>query len=188
MGYFFVSFNVHICVVCEDPLLMGVSRARFFVKNVLYYSPMANKKLKKVANDCLVKSLKKRKEKKPHIALSFDSLVSKLQQVIEAFPDNCDNCNTKNHQNGTTTYFHTVVTPVIVKPGNNWVIALAPEFITPQDGHDKQDCENAAAKRWIERNGPWLKKLGVTLTADDLYCKQPICELILEQGLNFVLA
>jgi hypothetical protein len=76
---------------------------------------------------------------------------------------------------------------VILKPGSNRVIALAPEFITPQDGHNKQDCENAAAKRWIEKNGPWLKKLGITLTGDDLYCKQPICELILEEGLNFIL-
>ena len=25
------------------------------------------------------------------------------------------------------------------------VIPLVPEFIVPQDGHDKQDCENAAA-------------------------------------------
>jgi len=266
---------------------------------------MAKKKLKKVANDSLVKSLIKRKaKKKPHIALSFDSLVKKLHEAIETFPDirtgknlskkfedaalggfavfftqnpsflayqttmqetkgynnaqslfgiteilsdnhirnlldavapdfvfpvfsyifnvlnksgyldeefrsfnnnivisldgtqyfssktiHCDNCNTKDHQNGTTTYSHTVVTPVIVKPGKNRVIALAPEFITPQDGHDKQDCENAAAKRWLEKNASdsWLKELGVTLTGDDLYCNQPICELILEKGLDFIL-
>ena len=49
---------------------------------------MAKNKLKKVANDSLVKSLIKRKLKKPYIALSFDSLVNKLHQAIETFPDN----------------------------------------------------------------------------------------------------
>ena len=40
---------------------------------------MAKNKLKKVANDSLVKSLIKRKaKKKPHIALSFNSLVKKI--------------------------------------------------------------------------------------------------------------
>lgn len=99
----------------------------------------------------------------------------------------CDNCNKKHHKNGKITYFHSVLTPVILKPGSNRVIALAPEFITPQDGEGKQDCENAAGKRWLRANGVWLKQLGVTITADDLYCKQPICELILKEGLDFIL-
>ena len=81
----------------------------------------------------------------------------------------CDSCSQTHHQNGSITYSHHVVTPVIVKPGNNKVIALIPEFITPQDGHDKQDCENAAAKRCIRTYGAKLKELGVTLTGDDLY-------------------
>lgn len=55
----------------------------------------------------------------------------------------------KTHQNGTTSYSHSVITPVIVSPDNNKVISLEPEFIFPQDGNQKQDCENAAAKRWI---------------------------------------
>ena len=43
----------------------------------------------------------------------------------------CDNCLTKNHKNGTTTYYHSAVTPVIVCPGKNEVISLEPEFIIP---------------------------------------------------------
>lgn len=42
---------------------------------------------------------------------------------------------------GETRYFHSVLTPVIVQPGHPQVITLEPEFIVPQDGHDKQDCE-----------------------------------------------
>lgn len=99
----------------------------------------------------------------------------------------CQNCNTKNHKNGTTTYYHTAITPVFVAPGNNQVISSPPEFITPQDGHTKQDCENAAAKRWLNQYGPVYKELGITILGDDLYCKQPIISLIIDQGFSFIL-
>jgi hypothetical protein len=49
------------------------------------------------------------------------------------------------------TYSHTVITPVVVAPGNDTVIPLEPEFVVPQDGHEKQDCETAAAKRWLRQ-------------------------------------
>ncbi len=99
----------------------------------------------------------------------------------------CENCNQKRHKDGTISFSHTVITPVIVAPGNNKVISLQPEFITPQDGHNKQDCENAAAKRWICQNAPAIKHLGITILGDDLYCKQSLCVLMIEQGLDFIL-
>lgn len=99
----------------------------------------------------------------------------------------CENCTVTNHRNGTTTYSHTAITPVFVKPGCNKVISLAPEFIVPQDGSKKQDCENTAAKRWLKQYGPFLKELGSTILGDDLYCKQPVCEAIKLQGLDFIL-
>jgi hypothetical protein len=63
---------------------------------------------------------------------------------------------------------------------------LEPEFIKKQDGQQKQDCENAAVKRWLDKNHQ--KKYGypVTLLGDDLYSRQPICELALKQGYNFI--
>lgn len=99
----------------------------------------------------------------------------------------CKNCSVKEHKNGTKTYFHTVITPVFVAPGNDKVISLAPEFITPQDGQKKQDCENAACKRWLNEYAPRYKHLGITVLGDDLYCKHPVCSLILEHELDFIL-
>ena len=99
----------------------------------------------------------------------------------------CDQCSVKHHKNGTTTYFHTAITPVIVAPGNPRVIPLEPEFITPQDGHKKQDCENTAGKRWLLQHGRRYSALGVTILGDDLYCNQPLCEAMLAEGLNFIL-
>jgi hypothetical protein len=99
----------------------------------------------------------------------------------------CQNCSHKTASNGVTTYFHSAITPVIVAPGNSRVIALEPEFITPQDGHEKQDCEQAAAKRWINEHAEQYASKKVTISADDLHCKQPFCELLLDWGFNFVL-
>ena len=98
----------------------------------------------------------------------------------------CDNCLTKKHRNGTTTYYHSALLPVVVAPGNSRVIPLAPEFIGPQDGNDKQDCENAAGKRWINGKGTEYSNLGVTVLGDDLFSRQPICQLVLDKNLNFI--
>jgi hypothetical protein len=98
----------------------------------------------------------------------------------------CDNCTVKNHRNGKTSYSHTVVTPVIVSPTQKRILPLAPEFITPQDGHDKQDCETAAAKRWIDQYGEQYRAHQVTLLGDDLYSRQPLCEHAIAAGLNFI--
>ena len=53
---------------------------------------------------------------------------------------NCPHCNCRNHRNGTVTYYHQVVTPVIVSPVKKQVISFPPEFIKKEDGKTKQDC------------------------------------------------
>src|SRR5262247_4690262 len=58
----------------------------------------------------------------------------------------CPNCLTRQLANGQTLYDHTAITPVIVCPGQSQVLALPPEYIMPQDGQAKQDCEQAAGK------------------------------------------
>lgn len=99
----------------------------------------------------------------------------------------CDNCSYKTHPDGTITYFHTAITPVIVKAGENRVIALPQEFIWPQDGHDKQDCERASAKRWIEKHIVLFEDWQVAISGDDLFSNQPFCELLLDKKCNFIL-
>jgi hypothetical protein len=99
----------------------------------------------------------------------------------------CQNCLTRQLSNGQTLYYHTAITPVVVCPGHSQVIALAPEYIMPQDGHEKQDCEQAAGKRWITHHADALVAPHVTLLGDDLYSKQPFCALALHQGFNFIL-
>ena len=99
----------------------------------------------------------------------------------------CPHCSTRTHADGHVTYFHTVLTPVVVKPGEERVIPLPPEFVHPQDGAAKQDCELNAAKRWLEACGGQYSPLGATILGDDLYSHEPFCRAVLEQHLNFIL-
>lgn len=98
----------------------------------------------------------------------------------------CEQCLTKQHSNGTVTYAHQVLTPILASPTKPQVIPLPPEFISRQDGQTKQDCEINAAKRWLTQWGTDYIPLGVTFLGDDLYCHQPFCQAVLEAGANFL--
>ena len=98
----------------------------------------------------------------------------------------CQCCSHTQHKDGSITYFHQALLPVIVAPENPHVISLPPEFITPQDGHDKQDCEVQAAKRWITQHQDWFGTIPVTLLGDDLYAHQPLCQDCLSCNFNFI--
>jgi len=98
----------------------------------------------------------------------------------------CANCQHRTTAKGEATYYHTAITPVVVAPGRSQVISLVPEYIMPQDGHDKQDCERMAAKRWVKQQASRFKPHSVTLLGDDLYSNQPLCQLILEHKVNFI--
>ncbi len=99
----------------------------------------------------------------------------------------CQNSLRRQLSNGQTLYYHTAITPVIVCPGHSPVITLAPEYSMPQDGHDKQDCEQAAGKRWMTQHATTLVHHHVTLMGDDLCSKEPFCSLALHHGFNFIL-
>ena len=66
----------------------------------------------------------------------------------------CQSCSRRMRSDGTEENFHTFLGATIVTPGEHKVFCLPPEFIQPQDGDKKQDCELKAAKRWFERVAP----------------------------------
>jgi hypothetical protein len=98
----------------------------------------------------------------------------------------CDQCTRYEREEGTE-YAHMVLAGVLVAPGHQQVIALEPEYILPQDGHDKQDCEQAAIKRWVKRNAGRFADWQVTILTDDLHSHQPLCQLLLEHQLHFIM-
>ena len=98
----------------------------------------------------------------------------------------CPHCSCIRHAEGHVTHFHSAITPVIVSPGHSQVIALRPEFIQPQDGQIKQDCEIAAAKRWLGLHAQRYGTGNLTLLGDDLYAHEPFCRQVLLQGFHFL--
>ena len=98
----------------------------------------------------------------------------------------CPQCSTQTQAGGKRKYFHALLAAALVAPGHNRVVPLPPEFIVPQDGHDKQDCESRAARRWLERHGARLARLDPVYLGDDLYSCQPICRAVRATGGHFL--
>jgi hypothetical protein len=53
------------------------------------------------------------------------------------------------------------------------VVPLFPEFIAPQDGAEKQDCERNAVKRWHDQHDDRLRGLRPVYLGDDLFAANP---------------
>ena len=83
-------------------------------------------------------------------------------QYCSAKAMHCPHCLTRQRTNDQTLSYHSAITPVVVCPGRSQVLALPPESIMPQDGHDKQDCERAAGKRWLAKHAKHVAPHGVT--------------------------
>ncbi len=98
----------------------------------------------------------------------------------------CPNCSCLHHASGQLTHYHSAITPVIVSPGHSQVVPLRPEFIIPQDGQVKQDCEINAAKRWLAAHAERYATGNDTLLGDDLYAHQPFCRQVLLHGFHFL--
>jgi len=90
----------------------------------------------------------------------------------------CDHCSHRQDRTGVTHYYHSAIIPVLVKPDSAHVLSLPPECIVPQDGHEKQDCERAAVKRWLRQHQHRYQPRTVTFLGDDLYANQPLCQLV----------
>ena len=99
----------------------------------------------------------------------------------------CPQCSHRRRSDGGTEYFHAFLGATLVAPGHSRVLPLPPEFITPQDGAEKQDCERAAAKRWLAKHAAALARFRPVFLGDDLYACQPIASAIRDAGASFIL-
>src|SRR5271155_2082144 len=104
-----------------------------------------------------------------HVLIAFDGTEYHRSTKLH-----CACCSTRKRSGGTTEYFHALVAATLVAPGHSRVVPLEPEFVVPQDGHDKQDCESMAARRWLAAHGPSYARLDPVYLGDDLYSRQPL--------------
>jgi hypothetical protein len=98
----------------------------------------------------------------------------------------CQHCSTRVRSNGGREYYHAMLAATLVAPGHDKVVPLEPEFIVPQDGAEKQDCENQAAKRWLAAHGPRYAALNPVYLGDDLFSRQPLCQAVRDAGGHFI--
>jgi hypothetical protein len=116
-----------------------------------------------------------------HVLIAFDGT-----EYFRSTELHCPSCSTRKRSGGKSEYFHTVVAATLVAPGHNRVVPLEPEFVVPQDGHDKQDCESMAARRWLAAHGSHYAALDPIYLGDDLYSRQPTCQAVLATGSHFL--
>jgi hypothetical protein len=116
-----------------------------------------------------------------HVLIALDGSEYFCSQNIH-----CPQCSRRARANGKTEYFHAMLGATLVAPGHQQVVPLPPEFIAPQDGADKQDCENRAAHRWIEKHAAKYANLNPVYLGDDLFSHQPLCQDVLTQGAHFI--
>jgi len=136
--------------------------------------------------DCVYQALQRGGHLNPFQYLGGLLIALDGTEYFDSHKLHCESCSSRTHKNGSVTYFHGAILPVIVAPEHSQVISLAPELITPQEGYEKQDCEVAAAKRWVTTHASNFAGQPVTLLGDDLYSHQPMCETILASGMNFI--
>ncbi len=129
----------------------------------------------------------------PEVLTPFQRLGGRILIALDGTEHHCSRkvhcarCSTRKRSDGATEYFHAFLGASIVAPGHQHVLPLAPEFIAPQDGAEKQDCERNAAKRWLARHGMSLGHLRPVFLGDDLFACQPIAEAVQAEAGNFIL-
>lgn len=99
----------------------------------------------------------------------------------------CPKCREKHHRDGSTSYYHQMLSGALVHPDYKVVLPFAPEPIMKTDGQKKNDCERRAAERFLDgltREHPHLK---VIITGDGLFSNGPFVKRLQARGHAFIL-
>ena len=97
----------------------------------------------------------------------------------------CPKCLTKKHGE-TITYQHHVLQAALMHPDLKQVIPIMAEPIQNESGeYKKQDCETNAAKRLLPQLRKDYPKMGLIITGDDLFSRQPMIEAVLKENFHY---
>ena len=102
----------------------------------------------------------------------------------------CDNCLVTTVKDGEgkkhKAYYHKVLEAKIIL-SDSIVISLGTEFIENEsEDVEKQDCENAAAKRLLERIKKEYPRLCICIQGDGLYGVEPLMKLCKGYGWKYL--
>ncbi len=99
----------------------------------------------------------------------------------------CENCCVKNHRDGSKTYYHQMLSAVIVHPDYSPVFPLLLEPILKQDGAKKNDCEHSALKRLLVNLRKAHPHMKLIVTLDGLYADGVIIQLLKSLDIRFII-
>ena len=99
----------------------------------------------------------------------------------------CVNCLQTNHQDGSITYSHSMLSAVIAHPEKKVVLPLCEEPIIQQDGVTKNDCELNASKRLLKKVRTRHLAEKFIRVEDALYANGPHIKEIQTNGDKFII-
>lgn len=102
----------------------------------------------------------------------------------------CENClkrvYNKNEEDEKTVYYHYVLEAKLVV--GDIVISLESEFVENEEENvEKQDCELRAFYRMAKRIKKEYPKLPIIISADALYCVEPVIEVCRENKWEYII-
>lgn len=99
----------------------------------------------------------------------------------------CENCCQKNHRDGRVSYYHQLMSAVMVHPDSKVVMPLASEAITKQDGAKKNDCERNAGKRILSKLKKFYPRLKMIVIEDGLHSNAPHIRELKSNGFSYII-
>jgi hypothetical protein len=95
----------------------------------------------------------------------------------------CKNCCVKQHRTGKVSYYHQMMSAVMVHPTQSTVIPMTMEPILKEDGSSKNDCERNSSRRLLEKMRRMHPKLKMVIVEDALHSNGPHINLL--KSLNY---
>ena len=99
----------------------------------------------------------------------------------------CSSCCEKHHRSGRISYYHQIVSAVMVHPEEKVVLPFAPVAIKQEDGTKKNDCEINGSKRLLKRIRKEHPHLKCIVVADGLYSNGPQIDMLRENKYSYIL-
>jgi len=91
----------------------------------------------------------------------------------------CPHCMQRKHKDDSQSFYHSMLSAAIVHPDKKEVFILDNEPIAKQDGKEKNDCEQNAAKRLLTNLKTLYSKEFMVFVFDALYACSPIIQQLL---------
>lgn len=110
-----------------------------------------------------------------HVVVSVDGVEHFCSKSIH-----CKHCMQRKHRDGTTSFYHSMLSAAIVHPDKKEVFILDNEPIVKQDGASKNDCERNAAQRLFDHLQTLHYKDFMVFVFDALYACAPVIKRLLE--------